>query len=178
MRALRNLENQKAESIGVSRQRPAKLQEGEERWVLYQGALRHYKQANGILYWIEYTNRQLGASQEQQETTVSDVGVEYVKEEGVTGDGLVFTLKAGYDAGQLYVQNDGNADITIDLGTSSGGSQIVKRIPVKANNQLAVNVGVLDKTANTGVYVSDIDGDDSWGTASLNFYARTQQVIT
>lgn len=93
---------------------------------------------------------------------------------GVTGDQLLVTLPAGEELNSVYLRETAGSDVTIDLGTSAGGSQIYNGALVSANSETRLDIeDVYDWSSTYSVYISS----GAWGGASLNIYILTKSVL-
>lgn len=82
---------------------------------------------------------------------------------GVSANGLIGAVPD--ELWQVVIDETGGAGVTINLGTTAGGSQISALYPITANQRTVITVDYSLTTA-FNVYISSA----AWGTAVLNVY--------
>lgn len=87
-----------------------------------------------------------------------------------TVDGALFTLPKGYTIEFFNIEETAGGTMTIQIGTTAGGNDIVGGYPISAST---VHTATVDYTHSNSavqiIYISDTGG--GWGTASLDITA-------
>lgn len=88
---------------------------------------------------------------------------------GVIADGLVAYTPANYRLEVIIIQNLTANAVTLDVGTSAGGSEILSSWIIAANSIKILEVGdVFSSTVRTGVYLSS----SNWNSSRLYVYCH------
>lgn len=94
---------------------------------------------------------------------------------GIAADGQLGLVPAGYELEQIVVNEVGGSNVTISIGTTVGGSEILANEAIVASNS---NVLVLNYTNDPGlnsfpIYISSL----AWGTSQLNITLLLRKVM-
>lgn len=94
---------------------------------------------------------------------------QYKHETAMTNDTTwTGAIPAGYQLEQVILVNSTANQAILDLGTSSGGSQVFLNQIVAANDITIIDLNeVFSMTARQTLYLNDSDASSSWNSASL-----------
>lgn len=82
----------------------------------------------------------------------------------ITSNSLAYTLPAGDILDLLnFSETSGNA-VTLNIGTTPGGSEIDSGIVVSASGEVNYRIQYSDKTSSTTIYINSA----AWGGASID----------
>ena len=93
---------------------------------------------------------------------------------GVVGNGLLYAVPAGYMVEMVSFAETAGHDVSIDLGTTVAGSEIVSTLDITANGVMNYTCTYnKDTTYGTfNLYISSL----AWGGASLDVYIILRKV--
>jgi hypothetical protein len=93
----------------------------------------------------------------------------------VVADGLLYTIPAGYTIEYFVFNETAGGTVTIQVGTSAGGNNIIWNQALTASKPTTITVDYTHSlSTNQAIYISDTGA--GWGTASVDVYIVLQKV--